>query len=435
MNPSVSTRLRGVARGAAICLVCGTSVMLSPAWAQAPEPMSAPSDLRTAVDRAWARHPAAAATQATLDAAVARAEAASQPLYNPELEFNADDEGPDRSATAGIGLTLDLSGKRRARSDVAGADLDAATATARLRRRDFAQTWLDAWATVGAAERRVALGTQRAALLARAADLAVRQFKAGDISNLDRDLALLARDEAAAEQATLLADAAAAKAAFQSVDAGSSVPPPVTPFPVAPATSITAGPAFLVETLPEWTVVQSTAASATAQVAVAERDRAADPTVSLRGGSIELANGVRDEMYGITLTVPLFVRNSYRAELAAAKADARAATADLEQARYELQARADRTSGTYRAVHAAWQQWQQSPGTNVDVRADLLERLWRAGEMSTSDYLLQVKQTVDTALARAELEGRLWTSFTDYLAATGRLEQWLGLAAANGEKP
>ncbi len=53
--------------------------------------------------------------------------------------------------------------------------------------------------------------------------------------------------------------------------------------------------------------------------------------------------------------------------------------------------------------------------------------------MSTSDYLLQLQQTVDTALAGAELEGRLWLSFTDCLAATGLLERWLGLAVPTGE--
>jgi cobalt-zinc-cadmium efflux system outer membrane protein len=392
----------------------------------------APQELRAALEAAWARHPEAVATQATLDAATAQAEAASQPLYNPELELNADDEGPDRSATAGVGLTLDLSGKRRARSAVADAELDRATATARLRRRDFAQTWLDAWAALSAAERRVTLGARRTDLLTHAADLADRQFKVGDISVLDRDLALLARDEAAAEQASLVADLAMAKATFQTIDTGAATPVRVA-FPAQEAGSVDTQPMAPVESLPEWTMAQSTAAAAQAQVTVAERERHADPTLSVHGGSIELADGARDNLYGISITVPLFVRNSYRAELAAAKAGARAAAADLERSRYELQARADRTSVTYRAVREAWRQWQQSPGTNVEARAELLERLWRAGEMSTSDYLLQLKQTVDTALAGAELEGRLWTSFTEYLAATGRLEQWIGFAAANGE--
>lgn len=432
MTTHVFVRLRWAARGAALAIACGTLVTPYSAQAQGNDPARAPLELRAALESAWARHPEAIATQATLDAANARAEAAFQPLYNPELQLDADDEGTDRKVTAGVGLTLDLSGKRRARSAVAEAELDTATATARLRQRDFAQVWLDAWAAVTAAEHRLTLGTRRMDLLSRAADLAERQFKAGDISILDRDLALLTRDEAAAEQASLVADLADAKAAFQTIDVGTASPVRID-FPVQETGSFDSRSSPSVESLPEWTIAKSTAAAAHAQVIVAERDRIADPTLSLRGGSIELAEGARDNVYGISITVPLFMRNSYRAELTAAKAGARAAEADLERNRYQLQARADRTSATYRAVRQAWRHWQQSPGTNVQARADLLERLWRAGEMSTSDYLLQLKQTVDTALAGAELEGRLWTSFTDYLAATGRLEQWLGLAAANGE--
>ena len=68
-----------------------------------------------------------------------------------------------------------------------------------------------------------------------------------------------------------------------------------------------------------------------------------------------------------------------------------------------------------------------SPKTVHVHRANLLEKLWREGELSTADYLLQLKQTLDTQLAGAELEARLWRSYADYLAATGQLERWAGL--------
>ena len=85
-------------------------------------------------------------------------------------------------------------------------------------------------------------------------------------------------------------------------------------------------------------------------------------------------------------------------------------------------------------MRKASQLWRSSKGTSVERRSDLLEKLWRAGELSTADYLLQLKQTLDTALAGAELEGRLWRSSTEYLSATGQLENWLGLDNAyNGD--
>jgi cobalt-zinc-cadmium efflux system outer membrane protein len=151
--------------------------------------------------------------------------------------------------------------------------------------------------------------------------------------------------------------------------------------------------------------------------------------VLLRAGSIDLGEtGVRDEVYGVSVTVPLFVRNRYQAEVAAAKSDARSARADASRIELELQARASRAAASYDAVRLAWQQWRKSLGTDVEKRSTLLERLWKAGELSTPEYLLQLKQTLDTALAGADLEGRLWAAYTEYLAATGQLEQWLGLA-------
>jgi len=40
---------------------------------------------------------------------------------------------------------------------------------------------------------------------------------------------------------------------------------------------------------------------------------------------------------------------------------------------------------------------------------------------------VQLRQTLDTQLAGAELEARVWRAYTDYLAATGQLERWAGL--------
>jgi len=164
----------------------------------------APPAIRDALQAAWQHHPSYRATEAQLAAARARLDAAGQPLYNPEVELSADDEGPDRTATAGLNLTLDLSGKRRVRRDAAVARVDQATAEARLRRRDFAKQWFASWAELQTAQQRIRTGERRLTLVTRFADLAGKQFAADDISGLERDLALLARDEAQAEQSQLV---------------------------------------------------------------------------------------------------------------------------------------------------------------------------------------------------------------------------------------
>lgn len=417
-----SLRLR---RGGRLTVLALTACLLSgmAMAAQTPD-KQAPIALREALASAWQHHPDYRVTEAKLAAARARLNAAGQPLYNPELEFAGDDEGPDRTITAGVSLTLDLSGKRRVRRDAAAARVDQMAAEARVRRRNFAKQWFASWADMQTAQQRVRTGERRLALVTRFSVLARKQFDAGDVSGLERDLALLARDEAQVQQSQLIAEQADAEARFRAVGGSPelatrmNLPSDTLLPPTAPIQSI--------EQLPESRAAQAAALAAERDVIVARRNRVADPTVGLRGGRIDYGN-VQDNVVGVTVSVPLFLRNSYRAEVVAAQADADVATAEAERVGIELDADRRRAIDSYAAAQSAWARWQTSGGTNVERREGLLERLWREGELSTTDYLLQIKQTLDTQLAGAELEARLWRSYADYLAAIGQLERWAGL--------
>ncbi len=422
--PPRHPKRRSVARVAVACL----AACLLAATATAAEPSSslqAPAPIRSALQGAWQQHPTYRITEAQLAASRARRDAAGQPIYNPELEANADDEGTDRTATLGLNLTLDLSGKRRVRLDAAQARVVQAEAQAELDRRAFAKTWLTSLADVRAAQQRVLIGERRLALVTRFAGLAEKQFAADDISGLDRDVALLARDEAEAEQSSLIAERADALSRFQGVGGTDalatdlSLPGDPTPAPVA------LDPGAVQQT-PEWRIASAAADAADREVLVARRNRVPDPTIGVRAGRIDY-DGLRDNVFGFSVSVPLFVRNSYRAEVVAADADAAAALAETDRTRAELIADRQRIVDSYRAARDAWTRWKASRGTDVQRRADLLERMWREGELSTSDYLLQIRQTQDTALAGAELEARLWRGYVDYLAASGQLERWSGL--------
>lgn len=423
MPPFRLVRRFVVVRAAVICLA---ACLLSAEITAAEIPASlAPAPVRTALQAAWQQHPAYRATESQLAAARARLDAAGQPLYNPEVELAADDEGPDRTATAGLNLTLDLSGKRRVRRDAAAARVDQATAEAKLRRRDFAKQWFASWAELQTAQQRILTGDRRLALVTRFATLAGKQFAADDISGLERDLALLARDEAEAEQSQLIADRAEAEARFRAVGgtpelvAELSLPTNELPPPSAALTGI--------EQLPDWQAAQAAALAAEREVVVARRNRIPDPTIGAYGGRKDYDLGPADNVVGVSVSIPLFVRNSYRAEVVAAQADADVAMAEADRVRIELDAERRRAIDSYTAAQASWSRWQASRGTDIERRANLLERLWREGELSTTDYLQQLNQTLDTALAGAELEARLWRTYADYLAATGQLERWAGL--------
>jgi len=422
MHLVLAPRGRCVPRLAGAILVA--CLLAGPVLAAEPPATRAPAPIREALQLAWQRHPSYRATEAQLAAAQARLDAAGQPLYNPELDLEGEDEGPDRTATAGINLTLDLSGKRRVRRDAAAARVDQVTAEAKMRRRDFTRQWFASWADFQTAQQRVRTGERRLALVTRFAELADKQFAADDISGLERDLAQLARDEAQAEQSQLITERADAEARFRAVGgvpdslAGMTLPTDALPPPSAPAMGI--------EQLPDWQAAQAAALVAEREVTVARRNRIADPTVGVYGGRVDYGP-VQDNVVGVSVTIPLFVRNSYRAEVVAAQADADVAAADANRIELELTADRQRAIESYGAAQSAWSRWQASRGTDVERRAALLERMWREGELSTADYLLQLNQTLDAALAGAELEARLWRSYADYLAATGQLERWAGL--------
>ena len=409
-------------------LACGW-LLASSIVVAAPPSTALESELAQAVREAWSAHPAEEATERTLAAAQARATASGRPLYNPELEVAVDDEGDERTTAAGLAWTMDVSGKRRARAALGQANLTLSEAEAAQRRTQFVLSWLQAWADRLAAAERVRVGAQRLTLVERFADLAERQRAVGDISSLERDLALLARDEAQAEQASLLSEAATADEAFRAVGgiATEALVAPDVP-PTLPLESVR------LDTVADARVAAASAAATSSQIAVSQRDRRPDPTLRLTTGRIDLGP-TSDNVLGVAVSVPLFVRNTYRAEVVAAQADADAALAEQRRVELEVEARAERAQRTYAAVRDAWTRWSQSPGTDVDKRADLLERLWRAGELSTADYLIQLKQSLDTALAGAELQGRLWRSYVDALYATGQLDAWAGFPTLSEVTP
>lgn len=382
-----------------------------------------PADLPCAVRGAWSAHPAFSATEAMLAAAKARSEAASKPLYNPELELVHDRDGDERTTTAGLSLTLDLSGKRAARATVGAADLGLAEAEAALRRSGFAQQWLQATVGRRAAESRVALGEQRLALMQRFADLAERQLLAGDIAPLERDLALLARNQAEAEQATLEGELAAAEEAFRAVG-GAPTGAPAEGHCTTP--SVTQDPQrFDPFATPEGRVALANATAAESRASLADRERRADPTVSVNAGRLGVGSA-SDNVLGVSISVPLQFRNPYRAEVVAAQADADAARAEQKRVELELRARAERSLRTSEALERAWSRWSQGPGPQLTDRADLLERLWRAGELSTADLLTQLNQSLDTAFAGADLQAQASRAYVEALYSTGRLDAWVG---------
>jgi cobalt-zinc-cadmium efflux system outer membrane protein len=410
----------------AVCLLYAVALSATPFFDQPPAVVAsalspASSPLRDAVRRVWEISPEVQAARAELDAARARADAAAQPMYNPTLSFEAENADVDRR-TAAVGLTLDLSGKRRARTRQGQAEQLAAEAGYNVLRRDVASRWLKAWSTSALARQRRVLGQYRLTLMQRFDDLSAQRLKVGDISSPERELASLALGEAQLQQATLAGNEAAARATLLAISGDQDPVLPPLPDGLSPALDSIAS--LPVDELPELRQARARQASADAGVQVARRARIPDPTLSLTGGQVR--NGpLSYRVIGVNVSIPLPVLNSGRAELDAARAEVDAADASVRSREFVLRAGLQEAQARYTALRSAAEAFRSGRVAAFEDRTALLEKLWRAGEIGTSDYLMQLKQSLDTALAGRELESQTWQGWFDYLAASGHLTDWL----------
>jgi cobalt-zinc-cadmium efflux system outer membrane protein len=385
----------------------------------------APPVLVTALREVWARNPAVQAAEAQLALATAKADAAGRPIYNPELDINVENADVD-TRSVGISQTIDWSGKRDARQTAASAEIRAAEAELDGTRQRIALDWLRGFTGFQVATEQAALGARRVGLLEQFSSLAERRFRAGDIPVLERDLAVLATQEARAQQAGLIAEQAKARQILIGVGGRSAALPPL-PRSLPPAVDDAALDSSRLAALPALRRAQAETEAAQARVSMAERDRKADPTFSLTGGRVR--NGpFNDRVIGVAVKIPLFVRNSYSAEVTAARSNVDVAAASQRDLALRAGAEAEQTGESYNALREAWLAWENSRVPSADERAVLLQKLWEAGEISASDYLVQLKQSLDTELTAAGLRARVWQAWTDWLAASGGVAAWLGSA-------
>lgn len=387
---------------------------------------SAGSPLRTLIEQAWREHPAALAAENALQAAEARARAAAAPTYNPELEIGQEQADVD-TTELGLTYTLDWGGKRRARRAVADQELEAARALYDEARQSVAVELIRAVSAYVATADARDLSRRRAEAMDRFAQVSERRHGAGDLSKLDRELAVLARQEARIQAAEAEGDFAAAQQALYALIGREprALTALVEDVPRAPTLERVES---LLADLPLLRRIAAEREAAQAGVDLARREARPDPTVTLRGGRVDTGVGT-ENLAGVSLSVPLFVRNSYRAERDAATAEAGRATESYRDAYRRAESELRRSHAAYAALVDAWDGWVRHGAHSAD-RAELLSRLWEAGELDATDYLVQVQQTLDAEIAGARLRGRVWEAWTAWLVASGTLNAWLGLDAA-----
>ncbi len=366
-------------------------------------------------------NPRVQAAQAALEASGAYRDAAARPLYNPSLSLDAENADTD-SRSIGISQRLDWSGKRDARTAVAESDRLVVEARYRVVRWAIMVELLDGLALHQTGVERDKLAESRRSLMDDFATLAKRRFEAGDLNQVEMALASLAFTDARIQKAT------AATALTEARQAVRNLTPRVSPeqwptlpnrMPALPASA--ADSQSLVLALPEVIAAQQQLESANAVVSLRELQRKPDPTVSLAGGR---ENGT--DLVGINVTIPLFIRNRFDYEVTAAMAERRQAKQISDDVLQRAYARLTSAIERYELSRAAWGDWELTGQSSLTSQTEQLRKLWQSGEISTTDYLVQLRQTIDVQESALDLRFALWRAWFEWLWASGQVDEWLG---------
>lgn len=367
-------------------------------------------------------NPRVQAARAALEASGSLRDAASRPLYNPQLSLDAEN-GDLRTRAVGISQTLDWAGKRRARTAVAESDRLVVEAEYRAARWAVTVDLLDGLAQHQTGAERERLAESRRVLMDDFATLAKRRFDAGDLNQVELSLANLAATDARIQKATAGAALAEARQAVRNLTPRSTPEQwPTLPLQMPALPPSAEDPQSLVLELPEVMAARREVDTANATVTLRERERRPDPTVSLAGG-----REGSDDLIGINVSIPLFVRNRFSNEVAAALAERRQAQQIADDVMQRAYARVIGAAERYELSRGAWTDWQQTGQTSLENQTEQLRILWQAGELSTADYLVQLRQTLDVQESALDLRQALWRAWFEWLVASGQVDAWLGL--------
>ena len=287
-------------------------------------------------------------------------------------------------------------------------------------RQEIIVELLAALNTFHTAEKTVQLAARRVELMEEFFSLAEQRFNAGDIARTDVDLARLALSEARMQSARLASESAAVNANLGALVLNRPQHWPT--FPRLPEELGRVDDDALLVRHPRLRQLRARTDAARANVELAQRERRADPTLGVRGGKEE-----SETLIGLSISIPLFVRNNFRAEVEAANAEAQRDEQAYRDAYRRTRSDLEAASARYRLTRAALSDWRQGGQASLQDRVELLKQLWEAGEISTTDYLVQLQQTLDTRSSAVDLNGATKAAWVDWLDASGLAASWLGL--------
>lgn len=282
--------------------------------------------------------------------------------------------------------------KRELRLQAAGSNLSASTAelanTIRLARIELANAWLD----LRAAREIRRIADENAALARRASEAAELRGKAGDLAGMDvarfsADAARVANDALQAELDLSRARIALAlllgnRVAPDSLNTSDDWPSPeAAPAPAAADENSAERPDLLAA---RRRVEQ---AGALRELARAQRSRDVSIGVQYEHVPANSNSGVSESSYGLSVSVPLFLGNDYRGDIARSEADYNAAEQQLIATHAFVSSEKTRLGAEYAARQSRYQRVAEIVLPAAERAGRGADIAIQKGGMSLTDYL------------------------------------------------
>ena len=396
-------------------------ILLYPLWGEASE---APATIRSFIGQVCHINPGIQSAEADVSAAFANALALSRPLYNPELTIDAErihNDAQEDTYSIGLSQTLDLFNKRGANHLLGKFTLEQAQAALAAEKLSTGIRALSALRAFNTSKQIVLLANRRTKLLEKFVKLTENKHAAGDLGQTELDQSKLALSESIAQLASTEVAFSQAKEALVAITNRISNDWPILPDYLPTPPQLPKDLTAQVQHLPTLQMLTFRVKSANAHIKIAKTNTRPDPTISLRGGQED-----KDALIGFNFSIPLFVRNNFHDQVASANQEAIAIEKTRLNAYWQASAKLQGTVSRYSILNQAYKRWHAVSAGSLNNGIKLLDRLWDAGEINTTDYLIQLKQRIDSQIAGVELKNRAWEAWFQWLDASGNLDSWIG---------
>jgi len=382
------------------------------------------SSAATAASPSWLtqqinKNPEVIAAKENMNAVFSLTEGQKKALYNPELATDFAREGKSNNFTIGINQTIDWWNKREQRSTQADLQLAQAKQVFNYLIQEKTAQALQALVNYHYAQMQAQLASEKEQQLGTLLNLVAKRQQAGDVSQVDAELTFLSLSKTLNTTAQAQVQLAKAKAKVIELlpdwtNAKHILPKQgiaIESYKTNPLTSeqwLNQHPLVQIAKL-QWQISQSNAK----QALLATK---ADPTFGINAGKTD-----GDNALGLSFSMPLNVRNDFSSEARAANQQAIAVESQLHTVLRKQKFVIQATTESVLAYKKHYQRWQQLMQGRDKRIADLLQKQWQSGDISTTEYLLALQQRTDGLLAGIELQSQFKRSQIDWLLAIGQI--------------